>query len=867
MSVTLTRRSQGPTGQDFNGQSDFPELSADGLFVVFSTEATNGFLADNNGVPDIWRQNRDTAALERVSSTTAGQATDGASFSAVISGDGRYVAFTSLATNLTISDSNGFADVFRRDMDTGAVLLVSSAPDGLPANSVSFGPAISADGRYVAFLSAASNIVGDDTNLSVDVFLRDMVTAQTRRVNLAADATEASSGAISRPALSADGRYVAFDSAAANLTANDANSRDDVFVKDMQTGAIRRASEGANGEGMAGTLEGILRPAISADGRYVVFATAAGNLVAGDSNGVADIFRKDLQTGALARVSVDGLGNQGNAESRDADISADGRYVTFTSLASNFASADTPLSADIFVKDMVTGTLLLVSRDAAGTPAFGQSTSASISADGSTLAFASTASTITTPDSNFLQDVFAALLGAPSGTQTGTEGPDLLIGGGGADHLIGLGGDDIVDGRDGSDTLEGGEGNDAMIGGPGNDAMIGGPGDDTYQVDAPGDAVVEQEDGGQDSVFVAISGWSMSANIEIGRLAGDATSLFGSADNEQLVANARLSSTLDGGAGDDVLWGQAMADSLLGGVGDDILRGGGGSDTMLGGEGNDQAVIEQLGDVFIEFADGGIDTAWITVPAWTLPAHVEIGRLSGSGNTLYGSSTGQALVANPLLGSVLQAGDGADELWGSDFADTLSGGGGDDTLRGGAGDDLMRGGLGNDTFVIDSTGDRVEENRDGGYDTAYVTANGWVMGGNIEVGFLAGTATRINGSEGNESIIANPLFGSTIDGRGGADTIYGSPFADLLAGGLGNDVLSGLAGADLFAFHIANWGQDWVLDFARAEGDRLDFRGSGVLGFSQLSLVANGANTILVFGNQAVTLRGVTDIGAGDCLF
>ncbi len=677
MSVTLTRRSQGPGPQEFNGQSAFPDLSADGLCVVFSSEATNAFLADANGVPDIWRQNRDTSVLERVSSTTSGQASDGASFSAVVSGDGRYVAFTSLATNLTLNDSNGFADVFRKDMDTGAVLLVSSAPDGLPANSVSFGPAISADGRYVAFLSAAGNIVNDDSNLSTDVFLKDMVTSKTRRVDLAADGTEASAGAISRPALSADGRYVAFDSTAANLTANDANT----------------------------------------------------------------------------------------------------------------------------------------------------------------------------------------------GTQTGTDGPDLMVGGDGADRLIGLGGDDTLDGRGGSDTLEGGEGNNVMMGGPGNDAMIGGAGDDIYQVDAPGDAVVEQEDGGTDTVFVAISGWALSANIEIARLTGAANSLIGSADEAQLVANAALGSTLEGGGGNDVLWGQGLADSLLGGGGDDVLRGGGGNDVMDGGDGNDQAVIEQPGDAFIEARDGGIDTAWVTASGWTLAANVEIGRLAGNAATLFGSSTGQALVANPLLGSVLAAGDGADELWGSELADTLSGGGGDDTLRGGAGDDIMRGGTGNDTSVVDSTGDRVEELAGGGADTVYVTANGWVMGANIEVAYLAGTATRISGSEGSESIVANPLYASTIDGRAGDDTAYGSPFGDVLAGGLGNDVLWGLAGADLFAFHIANWGQDWVMDFARAEGDRLDFRGSGVLGFSQLSLIANGPNTILLFGNQAVTLRGVTDIGGADCVF
>ncbi|NDG49070.1 MAG: calcium-binding protein, partial [Rhodospirillales bacterium] len=337
MSVSLTRRSEGLAAQEFNGQSDYVDLSSsDGVYIVFSTDATNAFLADSNGVTDIWRQNGQSGALERVSCSIAGAPTDGASFSPAISADGRYVAFTSLGSNLTLNDGNGFADVFRKDMATGAVLIVSAAPDGLSANSVSFGPAISADGRYVVFLSAASNIVTDDTNYSVDVFRKDMVTSKTLRVNLAA----------------ADGRYVAFDSAAANLTGSDSNNRDDVFVKDMLSGAVSRASEGPNGESLTGGLEGILKPAISTDGRYVVFATSTA-MVAGDSNGVADIYRKDLLSGAILRVSTDSAGNQGNAASFDADISADGRYVAFDSAAANLTGSDSNNRDDVFVKDML----------------------------------------------------------------------------------------------------------------------------------------------------------------------------------------------------------------------------------------------------------------------------------------------------------------------------------------------------------------------------------------------------------------------------------------------------------------------------------------------------------------------------------
>lgn len=858
MSVSIARRSQGPAGQDFNAASDFPALSADGGFIAFSTDATNSFLADGNGVVDIWRQ-ASTGALERVSLTTAGQATDGASFSPSMSGDGRYVAFASLATNLTLADVNGAPDIFRKDMATGAVLLVSFNADGVPGNSVSFAPSISADGRYVAFLSAATNLVEDDLNGSIDTFLTDLVTSTTRLVSAAADGSQASSGSINRPSLSADARYVAFDSAAANLTASDANGRDDVFVKDMLTGEVRLATEG-----LTGNFEGTLRPAISADGRYVVFATAAA-LLAADTNGVLDVYRKDLLTGGLARVSVTAAGIQGNAASRDASVSADGRYVAFTTLAANFVDGDSAGNADVFLKDMVTGALTLLSRTTAGGVGLGQSVNAAISADGRVVGFASTVANLVAADGNAAQDVFAASIGPPAGTQTGTAGADLLQGSNGADTLLGLGGDDTLQGFDGPDQLEGGDGHDLMLGGPGNDAMLGGTGDDSYQVDSPGDAVIEQEDGGTDTVYVLLAGYALPANVEIARLVGDADSAAGGESSEQLVANAALASSLEGGAGDDVLWGQGLADTLDGGAGDDVLRGGGGQDRMLGGPGNDQAIIEQDGDAFIELADAGIDTAWVTAQGWTVPLHVEIGRLAGGATLLLGSGGGQSLVANPLLASTLRGGDGADTLYGADLADTLDGGAGDDILRGGAGADLLRGGLGNDSYVIDDLGDTVDDS--GGADTAYVTVDGYVLGPGIEAAYLAGTASRFSGSAGADVMIANPLQASTLEGRQGDDTLYGSPLADVLAGGVGNDVMTGAAGADRFSMGALQWGEDWVMDFSAAEGDRLDFRDTVVPSFSQLAIVWNGPYLALQFGANSVTLPGVASIGADQCLF
>lgn len=858
MSVTLTRRSQGPAGQNFNDSSDFPAISADGGFVAFSTDATNSFLSDDNGVVDIWRQSIG-GALERVSLTTAGQPTNGASFGPAISADGRYVAFTSLATNLTLNDANGFPDVFRRDMATGAVLPVSANPDGLPANSLSYGAAISADGRTVAYLSAATNLVDDDLNGAIDTFLTDLVTGATRLVSTAEDGAQASAGSLNRPALSADARLVVFDSAAANLTAGDANGRDDVFVKDMLTGAVRLVTEG-----LSGAFEGTLRPAISGDGRYVVFATVAA-LLAADTNGQADIYRRDLLTGGLARISVTAAGTQGDGESRDASISTDGQFIAFTSLSSNFATGDGTGSADVFLKNMATGALTLLSRTAAGTPGFGQSVNPAISAAGNVVAFASTAPDLVSPDGNFAQDVFAASLGTPAGTQTGTAGPDLLLGSDGADTLQGLAGDDTLQGFGGPDRLEGGDGADLMLGGPGNDAMLGGAGDDTYLVESPGDAVLELEDGGTDTVYIELAGYALPANVEIARLIGTADAVTGGEHAEQLVANALLASLLDGGAGDDVLWGQGEADTLLGAAGDDILRGGVGGDSMVGGAGNDQAVIQESGDVFVENFGEGTDTAWITVDRWTLPENVEIGRLAGTATVLVGGGGGQSLVANPLAASHLTGGNGPSTLYGSAFADTLSGGDADDVLRGGGGGDLLRGGAGNDSYIIVDLRDLVQDS--GGQDTAYVTVDDYVMAPGLDAVYLAGLASRLYGSDSADVLIASPLFANILVGRGGNDQLYGSPHNDLLVGGPGFDVMTGAGGADYFILGTPQWGEDWIMDFNGAAGDRIYLGDTGLTDFSQLAIVQNGPHLALLIGTNSVTLPGVVSISAADCVF
>jgi Tol biopolymer transport system component len=277
--------------------------------------------------------------------TSTGTQVSGDSEWPALSADGRYVAFQSSASNLVADDSNGFIDVFVHDRQSGETALVSMASGGTQGNQRSSNPTISGDGRYVAFVSYASNLVTGDTNNVGDIFVHDRQSGQTNRVSVASGGGQANDESIG-PVITADGRYVAFTSDASNLVNGDTNGQDDVFVHDRQTGQTNRISLAGGGTQGNGNSSA---PAISADGRYVAFSSAASNLVTGDSNGFIDIFVHDWQSGQTTLVSTAADGTQGNLTSSSPAISADGRYIAFTSSASNLVNGDTNNRADVFV--------------------------------------------------------------------------------------------------------------------------------------------------------------------------------------------------------------------------------------------------------------------------------------------------------------------------------------------------------------------------------------------------------------------------------------------------------------------------------------------------------------------------------------
>jgi Tol biopolymer transport system component len=299
-----------------------------------------------------WGATSAPAARERtvrISLSNTGAQGDRYAGGPVLSRNGRYVAFYGSSTNLVPGDTNSFDDVFVRDRWAATTTRVSVSSAGAQGNAASGSPAISADGRWVAFLSDASNLVPGDVNGRRDVFVRDLRTGTTSRISVSSrrgQANDHSSG----PAISAHGRYVAFWSVASNLIPGDTNGLWDVFVHDRRTNTTTRVSVSDTGAQGAGTLFGSSSPAISADGRYIVFGSAASNLVPRDTNNQQDVFVYSQLTGHTIRVSVSTRGAQAADTTIPEGISADGRHIGFTTAAA-LVPDDTNEGFDAYVQD------------------------------------------------------------------------------------------------------------------------------------------------------------------------------------------------------------------------------------------------------------------------------------------------------------------------------------------------------------------------------------------------------------------------------------------------------------------------------------------------------------------------------------
>jgi Tol biopolymer transport system component len=474
---TTERISVSTAGKQGNDSSGRPSVDGDGNLIAFDSNADNLVKNDTNPQMDVFVRDRAAGTTKLIDVSSDEVQGDGGSNSPSISDDGRYVAFISTSSNLVDGDTNGTNDVFVRDLVAGTTELVSMSSDGVIGNSSSTFVGISGDGRWVAFSSFASNLVDGDTNDAFDTFIHDRVTGSTQLVSQSTGGDLGNAQSTS-PTVNGNGRYVVFWSNADNLVANDTNGRSDGFIRDIVAGTTERFSVGDHGqEGDGNTPEPGVRgftassPDITPDGRYITFFSSSANLVDGDTNTCPpnfdqfpgkcpDAFVRDRVAGTTVRVNLAPDGTQGNDRTADAVISDDGKVVAFFSAAANLVAGDL-------------NTCPVFQRFPGNCP--------DIIVHDETGAGAECTLTGTGGDDTLTGTQGADRICGKGGDDTikGLAGDDELLGGPGADTIIGGPGADMLSGAGGNDVLRSNDGapGDVVKGGPGRDRCVVDSGD------------------------------------------------------------------------------------------------------------------------------------------------------------------------------------------------------------------------------------------------------------------------------------------------------------------------------------------------------------------------------------------------------
>jgi Tol biopolymer transport system component len=424
----------GQQGDNISGRFAPPAISGNGQVVAFDSIATTLVPDDTNDRADVFVHDISTGVTQRVSVSSTGEQAHNISTRPDIDASGNMVAFDSFAGNLVPRDNNRQLDVFVHDRATGQTIRASVSSTEAQADAQSHSPSINASGRFVAFVSSASNLVPSDTNGTEDIFVRDLVEGTTERVSLRSNGAEANSSSTS-VSISANGRWVAFASFASNLVRGDTNEHFDVFLHDRVTGRTRRVSVGFDERQANAPSTG---PAVSRHGELVAFRSTATNLVPDDTNERQDVFVRDTSSGTTVRVSVNSSEEEADGGSQETsgtgypaagpEITPDGRFVAFHSTATNLVAGDTNTCPpffdsdpgrcpDVFVRDLVAGTTVRVNVASDGSQTNERSSSPSISADGQAVAFFSAASNLVPDDDNVCPPLF---------TQPGTC-PDIFV--------------------------------------------------------------------------------------------------------------------------------------------------------------------------------------------------------------------------------------------------------------------------------------------------------------------------------------------------------------------------------------------------------------------------------------------------------
>lgn len=414
-------------GHEINRAID-PTLSRNGRFVVWTDYAENLVPGDQNGVRDVFVRDLELGTTRIASLTDDDLPADGPSDQAVVSDNGRFVAFASAAKNLIPGKVPGTTHVYVRDMHLNTTRLVSATPAGNFANGYSMKPSISSDGRLVAFSSRAADITPGDSGANFDVFVRDLDEATTRLVSRSPEGASGDAPS-DAPVISSSGRFVVYRSDARNIVRPDASVRD-IFVADLETGETRNAHRSVLGVDPNGYAD---LASISDDGNVVAFMSNSNNLVANDTNGFADVFVHRFDTGATERISVTSQGEEGNSLSWSPTVSADGRYVSFMTWATNLVPNDVNGQSDILVRDLEAKTTRLASGTAT-TPAAGSSEGGLgqlLSSDGRLVIFGGTGANLV-PDDNHSRDIYVRDMGprlGVGGITYSVDGDDLAVSG------------------------------------------------------------------------------------------------------------------------------------------------------------------------------------------------------------------------------------------------------------------------------------------------------------------------------------------------------------------------------------------------------------------------------------------------------
>ena len=675
------------TGTAYTGTYPQSELSADGRYIV-ANSSLQLLAADSDYAADVYIKDTWSGEVTLVSTGNNDVYPRG---SAQVSADGRYVVYT-----------NSDDQVMRRDTVLGTTEAVSVSESGVAGNGYGSDKnlAISADGRYVVFDSNSDNLVADDVGSSINLFLKDMQTGTVQLISLNEEGDLAWNDSYT-PRISADGRYVVFQSLAVNYAAEAGydGSNLALIIKDLQTGEVERVTSTSGQQTYFAPDEnnfGGFNAQLSGDGRYVVFNDREGSS--------SHVMVKDRLTGEVKCASTDqGWGDWATSGS-GGEISDDGRYVVFSSTSSKLVAGDTNNRSDVFVKDMQTGAIKLVSQGTNGLQLAYGSFEGDISADGRWISFAGEVEAV--PSYNSQRHMFKIENPFLSGGTDTVKASVSYTLGSDIENLV-LTGSAHINGSGNAlaNVITGNNGNNVLNGGQGADILRGGLGNDTYVQD--GTDTIEDE-GGLDTVQAA-SHYVLGTGIENLTLTGSAAINGTGNALANLIVGNNGKNVLKGGAGNDtytVTAGDTVTElvnagtdkvqsavtwvlganienltltgsAAINGTGNalnNVIAGNNGKNNLQGGLGNDTYLVG-TGDTVTESANAGVDIVQSSV-TWVLANNIEnltltgSAAINGSGNTLN----------NVLIGNV-----------------------GNNVLNGGLGKDTLTGGTGKDSFRFDTT--------------------------------------------------------------------------------------------------------------------------------------------------------------------